>query len=906
MNNPVSTYRLQFHKEFTFNDFDKIIPYLQKLGAGTIYASPVFEATPGSVHGYDGLNPHKINPEIGTEEQLKDISKRLKKQGISWLQDIVPNHMAFDPHNPWLKDVLEKGQKSLYASFFDVPWTGKIYHGKIMIPFLGSPLEEVIRNGELKIDFEETRFVLQYYESAWPIRLRSYVSILQSGEGTPVQAIQQLLDQVKEIQKAEEPIAYTEPLHEFQLQLAALVKNEKTKGYIESRIQQVNNNKELLLKIANEQVYQLCEWQKTDYQINFRRFFTVNGLICLNMQNTEVFQHYHKYIKHLIDEGVFHGLRVDHIDGLFDPAGYLQLLRELTGEETYIVVEKILEPGEALPDYWPIQGNTGYDFLSMVNNVFTQKKSEEQFTNFYKELVNDDRSIQQQLHDKKSYILHEHMGGELDNLHLLFLEMNLIEKSDADEVQPEFLKEAVAEFLIQCPVYRYYGNSLPLQQKEANDIENILIRVRDSKTELSPAIELLKEALLIKPKENDAEYNSRALRFYQRCMQFTGPLMAKGVEDTLMYTYNSFIGHNEVGDSPEAFGTSPEEFHRQMIDRQQKWPLSINGTSTHDTKRGEDVRARLNVLTDLPEEWFSAVQEWQKLNTDLRQNGAPDANDEYLIYQTLIGAYPMPGEDADNFSTRIQEYLQKALREAKTHSNWTTPNEKYEGAAKSFAVSLLNTNQPFWLSFEKLHKKAADFGVINSLAQVLLKFTCPGVPDVYQGTEFWDLSLVDPDNRRLVNYEERQRLMEELEAQANEEHENLMSHLWEYRYSAKIKLWLVHKLLNERKQNSELFSKGDYVPLTIEGKLKENVLAFARRYQETWYVIAVPLHLASVCTQQQKEILAIDWNDTRIVLPAEAPAGYEHLFSKTKGNHEKEIAVKEIFKSLPLAVLKLK
>ncbi|HEX8278705.1 MAG TPA: malto-oligosyltrehalose synthase, partial [Segetibacter sp.] len=634
--------------------------------------------------------------------------------------------------------------------------------------------------------------------------------------------------------------------------------------------------------------------------------FTVNGLICLNMQNKEVFQHYHKYIKQLLTEGVFQGLRIDHIDGLYDPTGYLQQLRELAGEETYIVVEKILEPNEVLPDYWPIQGNTGYDFLSMVNNVFTQKNSEEQFTNFYAQLVEDNRSIQEQLHDKKSYILHENMGGELDNLHRLFVEMDMVQKEPLEKVPEELLKEAIAEFLIQCPVYRFYGNRLPLQEKEEHDLLNIFIRIRNLKAELAPAIELLKEALLIKPKESNAGYNTRALRFYQRCMQFTGPLMAKGVEDTLMYTYNRFIGHNEVGDSPEAFGTSSDEFHQQMIDRQQKWPLSINGTSTHDTKRGEDVRARLNVLTDLPEEWFGKIQEWQKLNRNLKHNNMPDDNDEYLIYQTLIGAYPNPGEDEDNFRTRIQEYLQKAMREAKIHSNWTSPNEEYEGAAKSFAVRLLETDRPFWAGFQKFHQKVDDFGIINSLAQVLLKFTCPGVPDVYQGTEFWDFSLVDPDNRRSVKYEERQQLMEELEAQGDEEHENLMHHLWENRYSAKIKLWLVQKLLNERKQNAEVFSRGDYIPLTIEGELKENVLAFARRHEHTWYVIAVPLHLASVCSQQEKEIVSIDWYDTRIVLPGEAPAGYAHLFSEITGNHEKEIAVKEIFKSLPLAVLKLK
>ncbi|MCW3108529.1 MAG: malto-oligosyltrehalose synthase, partial [Segetibacter sp.] len=734
--------------------------------------------------------------------------------------------------------------------------------------------------------------------------LRSYITILEAGAGEPNQAVQQLLDQVKDIQKSEEPEAYKETLHEFQLQLSALLKNEKTKGYIESCLQKVNENLEIIRKIADEQVYQLVNWQKTDYKINFRRFFTVNGLICLNMQDKDVFLHYHKYIKYLMDQGVFQGLRIDHIDGLYDPSRYLEQLRELAGKETYIVVEKILEPGEGLPGYWPIQGTTGYDFLAIVNNVFTEKGSKEQFTQFYKELVNDDRSIHQQLHDKKSYILHENMGGELSNLYHLFIDMNLVEEDELNIVDAEAMKEAIGEFLIQCPVYRFYGNKLPLDEKEATDIQDILNRISQSKPELSQAIPLLQTALLEKPKEGDKAYNTRALRFYQRCMQFTGPLMAKGVEDTLMYTYNRFIGHNEVGDSPEAFGDSPEEFHQKMLDRQEKWPLSMNGTSTHDTKRGEDVRARLNVLTDIPHEWFTAVEEWQHLNKDLKENGGPDVNDEYLIYQTLIGAYPMPGQGDDDFENRVQEYLQKALREAKTHSNWTTPNEEYEGATKKFAVKSLEKGTPFHASFEKLHTKVSDFGIVNSLAQVLLKFTCPGIPDVYQGTELWDFSLVDPDNRRPADYELRKKLMEELEAQANETHETLMSDLWENRYSAKIKLWLIHKLLNDRKENTSFFANADYLPLTIKGEYGSNILAFARRYQDQWYVVAVPLHLAAVCKQQ--EIINIDWKDTYIVLPEDAPTEYEHLFSNTRGTNQKEIAVKEIFKNLSLAVLKLK
>jgi malto-oligosyltrehalose synthase len=905
MNNPVSTYRLQFHKDFTLKDFDKIIPYLHNLGIKTIYASPIFEATPGSVHGYDGVNPHKINPEIGTEEELFAISEKLRGLGISWLQDIVPNHMAFDPNNPWLKDVLEKGQKSVYASFFDVPWTGKIYHGKIMIPFLGSPLADVIKNDELKIDFEEPRFVLKYYDNTYPLRLRSYITILNAGEGEANTAVKQLIEQVQLIQRNEEPNAYAEPLNEFQMQLSALIKTDTTKGYLQSCLEKVNAQKDLIQKIAEEQVYQLCEWQKTDYAINFRRFFTVNGLICLNMQVDEVFQPYHKYIKELIDKGIFQGLRIDHIDGLFDPTGYLKQLRQLVGEEIYIVVEKILEPGEGMPEYWPIEGNTGYDFLSIVNNVFTEKNSKEKLTNFYKELVDDDRSVDEQIHDKKSYILHENMGGEMSNLHQLFMEMNLADQTELDKIDQETMKEAIGEILIQCPVYRYYGNSLPLDETETKNIQAIFDNISNSKPEFAPTMQLLKTAIIDKPKEGDKEYIKRALRFYQRCMQFTGPLMAKGVEDTLMYTYNRFIGHNEVGDAPEAFGDSPEEFHQKMADRQQKWPLSLNGTSTHDTKRGEDVRARLNVLTDLPDEWISIVKEWREINAGLKKDNAPDDNDEYLIYQTLIGAYSMPGEDEDDYTNRVQEYLQKALREAKTHSNWTLPDEEYEAAAKNFAVQLLDKSKPFWSSFEKFHRKIADFGIVNSLAQVALKYTCPGVPDLYQGTEFWDFSLVDPDNRRPVNYEERELFLNELEGQANEEHDSLMQHLWEKRYSAKIKLWLVHELLRVRSENVEAFTTGEYLPLIVEGEYKQNVLAFARKSDDLWFVVAVPLHLASLTKLLNTDLFSIDWKDTRIVLPAGAPATFDHLFSNAKGEHNSQIELKNIFKSLPLAVIKL-
>ncbi|WP_192821052.1 malto-oligosyltrehalose synthase [Rufibacter sp. LB8] len=908
MHNPVATYRLQFHQEFTFQDFEKIIPYLQKLGVSTIYASPIFKATPGSTHGYDGVNPHRINPEIGTEEELKSLSGNLKENGINWLQDIVPNHMAFHPGNPWLMDVLEKGPLSQYHKFFDINWTSALHNGRVMVPFLGAKLETVIENGELQVAFDEAqqRLVLKYYDSAYPLNPRAYETLLK-GEDGENQAFTQLLQTLEETHQEEDPKTFALKWDEFRQQLTALMKDATVRQAIETKLQAFNQDKAKIQQLAEEQVYQLCYWQETDYQINFRRFFTVNGLICLNIQDPDVFETYHRYIKELQDAGVFQGLRIDHVDGLYDPTGYLQQLRELAGEETYIVVEKILEPGEALPQEWPIQGSSGYDFLALVNNLFTYKPSEEQFTQLYSQLVGEGATVHNQIREKKAHILQENMAGELENLYQYFLQLNLVKEDVLGIVSPENLKAAIGEFLIQCPVYRYYGNQMPLDGAEAEEVQNIFNVIREQKPDLTGAVEILEKVVLgSAPEGEDDTYQQRALQFYQRWMQFSGPLMAKGVEDTLMYTYNRFIGHNEVGDAPETFGMTAEEFHAAMQDRQQKWPLALNGTSTHDTKRGEDVRARLNVLTELPEEWAAAVQDWQQLNADLKENGAPTVNDEYLIYQTLAGAFPMPGQDEDDFENRVQEYLQKALREAKTHSNWTTPNEEYEAATKAFAVKLLYKSRPFWAAFEKWRAKTVDFGIVNSLSQLLLKFTAPGIPDVYQGTELWDFSLVDPDNRRAVDYQKRQSWLEELNDYDLNKQERLWEELWENRHDARIKLWLTRSLFTERKNNPALFAKGSYLPLEVEGEYKEHVLAYVRKHLQTWYVVAVPLHLAALAKKQGVDTIEkIDWKDTKVIIPEEAPKDWQDLLVRSSGKYAHELRVSDLFGIFPLALLKL-
>ncbi len=837
MFNPVSTYRIQFHKGFTFQQFRAIIPYLQNLGISTVYASPIFEAVPGSVHGYDCTNPLVINPEIGTLDELRAISKELKEAGMGWLQDIVPNHMAFHSANTWLMDVLEKGQASEYATFFDINWDIP-GNEKLMVPFLGKTLKDAINDSDLKVVWQNGKASLDYFGATFPLSKDS---------------------------------------------VERLVKNDT-----------INNDKAALLQLAGSQHYRLCHWQETDHQINYRRFFTVNGLLCLNIQNETVFAQHHSFIKQLVDEGIFQGLRIDHIDGLSNPTEYLHRLRKLAGDEVYIIAEKILETGEALPSYWPLQGTTGYDFLAHVNNLFTNKKAEHSFTDFYHGLTGDYSSIHQQIHDKKAHILSEHLNGELENLYRLLLSLSIVPKQALSRIPADDLKSALGEFLIQCPVYRYYSDSFPLRGDEEEAVRKILSGVKRS-GESSSAVQILEGVFLHKPHEGNDDLNGRIAKFYKRCMQFTGPLMAKGVEDTLMYTYNRFIGHNEVGDSPEAFGLTVAEFHGLMQRRQQQWPLAMNGTSTHDTKRGEDARAKLNVLTDVGDEWLLLVEQWQALNTPLKKDGAPTANDEYLIYQALVGNYNLA--DEDDFKSRIQEYLQKALREAKTNSNWTTPNEEYEAATKAFAVALLNKETPFWLSFEAFAKKIAEHGVINSLSQVLLKFTLPGMPDTYQGCELWDFSFVDPDNRRAVDYNKREQLLKRFE----NSDENLLPALWKEDPAA-IKLWLTQQLLTVRKSDAGLFAEGDYIPLQTEGKYKEHVFAFARKQAEKMYLFAVPLHTACLTTEDSS-FFKIDWADTRIVLPPEF-TGFSDVLSGASIAKTDGLLAKNLFKKFTAAILK--
>lgn len=885
LNNLVSTYRIQFNKDFTFKSFREILPYLIKLGVNTIYASPIFEAVSGSVHGYDITNPNKINPEIGTEAELRELKNELRKNNMFWLQDIVPNHMAFHTSNLWLMDVLERGEKSVYSPFFDINWKSKNDPGRLMVPFLCRTLNDCIEKEEITIAIEQGRLVMKYFETAYPLNYKTYLRIFKSASLS-----------VPEFEDSEPGADGEASSNSSYDQLYKLLGNNTSKIY--SVIENINASKNGLKSIADEQFYRLCHWQETDKQINYRRFFTVNGLICLNIHCKQVFTTHHKMVLQLTREGIFDGLRVDHIDGLFDPTGYLKNLREEVGEATYIVVEKILGMGEKLPSYWPIQGNTGYDFLSISNNLFTNRKANSKLTSFYQKLTHTHKSFEQQQYEKKSYILREQMGGELENLYQLFLDLNLAERKHLAAIHPEDLKFTIGEFLIESPVYRYYNRNIPFDKDESDAIHSIFRRIK--RTSDSPAtVEILENCLLQKTNEGNEEYNQKLQYFYKRCMQFSGPLMAKGVEDTVMYTYNKFIGHNEVGDSPGNFGISADEFHSHMLDRLNEWPHSLNATATHDTKRGEDSRARLNTLTGYYEEWMQLVVQWREMNAPYRKNKIPDANDEYLIYQALIGSYPTSGQEESGFIDRFNMYLDKALREAKVHTNWTSVNLSYENGVKEFVSNILNKENLFLSSFKPFLEKVASTSIINSLSQVILKFTCPGIPDVYQGCELWDLSFVDPDNRRQVDFSIREEYLDTIE---NDEQANIPL-LGERQEGDKIKLWVLSKLFALRKNNEQLFSEGEYLPLKIEGRYKDNIIAFARKVEEQIIVVVIPRNPSEIGLAGAN-VSQFDWNDTHVILPKHINSHFSNILTKEEAIVSRQIKLTELFQQVPFAILK--
>ncbi|MGE5311617.1 MAG: malto-oligosyltrehalose synthase, partial [Nitrospirota bacterium] len=664
----------------------------------------------------------------------------------------------------------------------------------------------------------------------------------------------------------------------------------------------------LLDNLLSEQLFRLSFWKVATEEINYRRFFNINQLLSVRVEDEDVFRRMHSRIFALIDAGNINGLRIDHIDGLQDPKQYLARLRGRY-PEVYVVVEKILELGEELPPAWPVQGTTGYDFLNYVNGLCCRKDHEKRFARIYSGFIGSKPSYENMVSDKKRLIMGKHMAGDIDNLAHLLKEVSSRDRL-ASDITLYGLKRALVEVMAHFPVYRTY---ISREDATENDYSYIKVAV-DEAVQSNPGLlnelRFIERFLLLEfrgyPSKEERE---RWIDFVMRFQQFTGPLMAKGFEDTTLYVYNRLLSLNEVGGSPDIFGIGLEEFHRFNQRRFQNWPHTLNATSTHDTKRGEDIRARLNVLSEMPEDWERSLKTWNKVNTKHKKKigelRVPERNDEYLLYQTLVGAYPFGDDDYPGFRDRIKQYMVKAVREAKVHTAWLKPDQEYEEGCLSFVDEILTPSPQngFLGDFLPFQRRVAFYGIFNSLSQTLIKITSPGVPDFYQGTEFWDLNLVDPDNRRPVDFEERWRVLAEIKGRATTDQAALVRELIRTREDGRIKLFLILMGLSARNDYREVFLSGHYRPLQVLGVHKDHCIAYAREAGEVQAVTIAPRFLVSLVQQGEDPLGMNIWQDTRIPLENGLPRVWRNALTGEVLHGRDSLVVGEMLQSFPVALL---
>ncbi len=923
---PQATYRIQFNSNFQFADAEKIVDYLADLGISDIYASPIFKARKGSTHGYDVVDPNQLNPELGNGEAFESLMEKVQGENLGWVQDIVPNHTAYDSENALLMDVLENGAASDYFDYFDIAWNapyGDISEG-VLAPLLGNFYQECLENGEIQLEYDSTGLSIQYYSLKLPIRIESYVPFLTHNLGQlrktlgrnhpefiKLLGILYLLKNIPTETKGRE--RYDQLSFVKGLLGELYEQNSDICQFIQSNLKDFNGTPgmpetfNLLEELLREQVYRLTFWKVGAEEINYRRFFTVNELISVRVETLRVFHDTHDLIAKLVKEGKFTGVRIDHIDGLYDPQQYLQRLRDKLGD-VYITVEKILEMEEILPSNWPIEGTSGYDFMNRLNGLFCNCHNQDRFSEIYADFSGLSQSYTNLFFEKKHLIADRNMAGDADNLaHLLKSIAN--QSREGRDFTLYSLKRALVEVLVAFPVYRTYINGEGVSSRDRHYIQEVIAQAKQLLPLQGKELEFIEKLMLLENADYLTE-EEREQRLYSvmRIQQWTGPLMAKGIEDTLFYVYNRLVSLNEVGGDPAQFGLTLEKFHEFNIQQHESWIHKMNATSTHDTKRGEDVRARINVLSEIPDEWEQQVNSWRESNqehkTPLQHKMVPTANDEYFFYQTLLGAFPFAPSEYSEFIERVKECSIKSVREAKVHTAWLRPDTAYEEGFRAFIDGVMKQSPDniFLQKFQPFQQKIASYGVYNSLAQVLLKLTTPGVPDFYQGTELWDLSLVDPDNRRAVNFEYRIAALGEIRTQASEDILTLMQGLLAHPESGKIKLFAIAQILEARSQAVELFQTGEYQPLKVSGKFSENIVAFARSHGNQVAIAIAPrflTHLIQPGTLPLGEV----WQDTHLELPSGLPSVWKDAISGQPIQTEGTLSIAQTLTHFPIALL---
>jgi (1->4)-alpha-D-glucan 1-alpha-D-glucosylmutase len=924
---PDATYRLQFNKEFTFKNAEDIIEYLNTLGISHIYASPLFKARKGSMHGYDIVDYKTINDELGGLEGLERLIGKVNQFKMGWIQDIVPNHMVFDKENKSLNIVLENGPENVLTNFFDIDWNHHYdsLQGKLLMPILGNIYAACLEHGEIKLTYQKNGFALAYYDYLFPLKIESYVSVLghrlemlldlTNRESAGIIKFLGVLYVIKNLPSGKLADGRSDEISFAKESLWELYsENAIIRSYIDSILREYNGKSgdaesfTLLDNVHDAQLFKLSYWKVANEELNYRRFFIINDLISLRVEDPVVFDNVHELVFQLYNQGRINGLRVDHIDGLYDPYNYLHRLRN-NAPDAYIVVEKILGSNEFLPIDWPVQGTTGYDFCYNISQLFCSSENEARFTQLYQKFSGNYNTFEKTVKDAKRLILRKNMAGDIDNLASLIKTISTHDRWGSD-ITLYGLRSALVELMIRFPVYRSYINETNFSEEDRSNLQNAINNARMDEPGLGREFDFIERFLLLRydtglSEDQKVKWTEVVMRF----QQFTGPLSAKGVEDTVFYDFNRLISLNEVGGNPASFGTSIEQFHNFCKIRSKQNPLSMNSSATHDSKRGEDGRMRINFLSEIPILWEQNINTWHEINKRFKKKKygieIPDGNDEYFFYQTLVGTYPLDNGDYSLYNKRLREYMLKAVREAKIHTAWIEYDKEYEQGILSFVDSVTDkvVSNEFYETFIPFVKIVAKYGMYYSLSQCLLKMTTPGIPDFYQGTELWDLSMVDPDNRQPIDFIIRDSLIRELD----NEYQNKSSHYFRSllnEYSLGIsKMFLIKRVLDLRRKNKELFLEGEYTGLHTNGKYNDSIITFARTL-DSKTVIAIGSRKLSLVENFSEFPITMDvWQDTRFEVPEISTENWYDCISGKTVKDKKEMFVGDILDTFPCALL---
>ena len=915
---PRATYRIQLNSNFTFKNASAIVGYLADLGVSHVYCSPYFRARAGSTHGYDVVDHNAFNPEIGDREDFEHFVAALRAHGMGHVLDIVPNHVGImGSDNAWWMDVLENGQSSLYAEFFDIDWTpaNPALTGKVLVPVLGEAYGVVLENRELELRFEPESgsFAIFYHQHRFPLDPRTYPRVLDRVLAHTSNAKLEVLrrafrelpdrhdptpDQIRERHQEKEA---------RKRELANLYASDNTLAAgVEAGVRSFGGDPneaasfDALHELLELQAYRLAYWRVASDDINYRRFFDVNSLGALRVEHEEVFEATHRLVLELVGQGKIDGLRVDHPDGLYNPAQYFGRLQKRVAEVTantaplpiYLVVEKITASFEHLPPDWPVHGETGYHFGNVVNRMLVDPATRGRMDRVYSGFIDEHLEWGNVAYECQHLVLRRSLASELNTVTNLLARIAEIDRRSRDFTFNS-LRQALAEVIACFPVYRtYITDTIAESDRRYIEWAVAAAKRRRSSTE-GPILDFVRAALLLELPAPTERIRQRMRSFVMKFQQITAPITAKGVEDTALYRFNRLTSLNEVGGEPDAYGTSVQAFHADCLYRAKNWPHEMLGTSTHDTKRSEDVRARINVLSEMTMAWRKTIERWRRMNRTRKREvdgrAAPSPNDEFLYYQTLIGCWPLEELDPEGNRTyceRIEAYMIKAAREAKLSTSWANINAEYEEALTQFIRATLELREGnlFLSDVVAVQRRLRRFGLFNGLSQLVCKLTAPGVPDIYQGNELWDFSLVDPDNRRPVDYDKRRAMLAQLSrspqpapAQARE----MVEHIGDGR----CKLYLTWKILQFRREHEELFRRGDYVPLRVTGEHAANLCAFGRRHGGGLLVTVAPRLYRRLLGERELPPLGAEvWGDTLIELPGDPdPKAGDQLHSLLDG-----------------------